>query len=111
MALQVINTVDRAGMNLTAHLVNCDGAGDSFINTGSEYVVLFGQNFTATMVTQSVVDGQAVGDRTIVFGVSLKYVIVGPFPTSIYNDAASKVQFTYDNVTAAQMCVCKNTGN
>ena len=52
------------------------------------------------------VDGLAVADRTVeVTGTEDR--MIGPFPKSTYNDAAGKVQLSYDAVASLTIAVIR----
>ena len=112
MAVLTVNTVDRAGFDLTAGFANAAGGGDSFPNTGVELVAFKNTDGTAVTVTldiQALVDGQTVTDKTVVIGATTGEKLIGPFPTTVYNDGNSRVNFTYSGVTALKVCVFKPT--
>src|SRR6185312_4706590 len=116
MAVQTINTVDRTGSILPVTLgVNCASGGDSFPNTGSQYVCwnnTSGGAITITHVIQATVDGQPVTGRTFSIAAGAM-VLSGPYPTQIYNDGSSNMNFTYsvNPPTGLKMTVLQNTSN
>jgi len=110
MAVLTVQTVSRSG--LQPSLAAAAGGGDSFANTGNEFVYISnggGGSITLTIVTQSTVDGQAVADRTVSVPAG-ESRFVGPFPTSHYNDANGRVQLTYSGVTSVTVAICKLSG-
>ena len=61
---------------------------------------------TVTIATALTVDGLAVADRTVeVTGTEDR--MIGPFPKSTYNDAAGKVQLSYDAVASLTIAVIR----
>lgn len=100
MATQTVQNVTRAGVNPT--YASAAVGGDEFVNTGKELIHIKNgdsSNMTLTVATQGTVDGQAVADRTVVVPLGGETVL-GPFPTSVYNDTNNKVQLTYSSVTS-----------
>ena len=61
---------------------------------------------TVTLDIKSTVDGQAVTDPTVSVPASGERVI-GPFPTSIYNNANGKAKITYSSEADLTVAVCK----
>ncbi len=115
MAVLAVNTVDRSGESITALLVAAAGGGDSFVNTGVEYIIVKNNTsgggavtLTITFVIQTTVDSQVVTNRTVTVATQIEKII-GPFPTGIYNDANSRVNLTYSAVTDISLAVFKNT--
>lgn len=102
MATLTVNTIDRTGANLTDLDTAAAGGGDDWANTGIEFLYLNNASGGAIVVTldiEATVDGQAVTDPTVSVPAG-EAMIIGPFPTSIYNDGNDKVSVTYDGVTS-----------
>src|SRR5690242_18610430 len=99
MAQQSIVTVDRGGaVNPVADGVQCAAGGDTFPNTGAQYV--FWQNTSAgpivvSQVIQTTVDGEAVAAKTFSIAAGAS-IMTGPYPVATYNDGNDNVNFTYD---------------
>lgn len=116
MTVQPIVTVDRTGsINPVTSGANCASGGDSFPNTGSQYVFwnnTSGGSITITEVIQATVDGQPATGRTFALAAGAM-VLCGPFPTQIYNDGSSNMNFTYsvNPPTGLKMTVLQNTTN
>lgn len=112
MAVLTVNTADRNGLAVAAAdaaLVAAAGGGDSFPNTGVEFVLIDNADagdVTVTFDIRSTVDGQPVTDRTVVVSAGGRK-LVGPFSTSIYNDANSRVNITYSGVTNLKVAALK----
>lgn len=107
MATLSVQTINRDGLEATYSA--CAGGGDEFANAGDEFIHIkngSGGDITLTIVTQATVDGQAVGDRTVVITAGEERLI-GPFPTGTYNDGAGKVQLTYSGVTSLTIGILK----
>lgn len=103
MALLAVTDVARTGIDL-ATAVAAAGGGDSFLNTGKEFLYVkngSGGSITVTVVTQVTVDGQSVADLAVAVGAGASKLI-GPFPNGYYNDtnAPPQVQVTYSGVTS-----------
>lgn len=99
MAILTPTAVSRAGNPLTSTAASAGG--DSFPNTGKEFLVIKNGGAAAITVTldiQQTVDGQAVTDKTVSVAAGAT-VLIGPFPTGIYNDANGRVNITYSSVT------------
>lgn len=86
--------------------------GDSFVNTGTELVVIKNASvgaITVTFATPATLDGLAVADRTASIGAG-ETRLLGPFPPGIYNDtgiAGGSVNMTYSGVTTLTATVIK----
>lgn len=81
------------------------GGGDSFANTGKEFVVIkngSGSPITLTVATPGTVDGDlAIADRTATIGAG-ETRAVGPFPVSTYGET---VNLTYSGVTSLTVSI------
>lgn len=104
-----------AATELSRNGVQADGGaaasagGDSFANTGREFLVVKNADATPKTVTIDYVptaDGQAVTDKAIVV-TNGTTVIIGPFPPSLYSDAAGRVNVTYSAVTSVTVKVVR----
>lgn len=95
-----VSPIVRTGLVLTAAAANAEG--NFFHNDGKTF--LYAKNahtadWILTFDTPGTVDGLAVAQRAITVADGTE-VLIGPFPTNIYNDANSRVQVTYDGITA-----------
>lgn len=112
MAVLTVTTIDRNGQNLTTLDVAAAGGGDSFANTGSEFLYLNNASGGAIVVTLDViatVDSQrtaAVTDPTVSVPAG-NAMVIGPFPTGIYNDGNDRMNVTYDGVTSLTVAAFK----
>ncbi len=85
--------------------------GDNWVNTGKEllYITNSGSGditLTVAFGPSAVVDGVAPANRTYTIPhTGLHPQIIGPFPTSAYNDASQLVQLTYSGVTSVTVAV------
>ena len=103
---------------LTPVLVDRDGAaqpattaannGDLFANTGREYLIAItgGLQRIITVATPYLLDGKAVGPRTITVPAN-SYVIAGPFPPVYHNNGSGQVVLTYDTTAGITVGVIK----
>jgi hypothetical protein len=84
--------------------VACAGGGDTFLNTGKEFIEIANGDSTPTTVTIAwgvggTIDGITPTARTVsVTNATSKRI--GPFPPSLYNDANGYVSVTYSKVTS-----------
>lgn len=110
MATLTVNSLSRDGFNLTDGDTAAAGGGDEFANTGQEYLYVDNQDGTdtdVTFVTQATADSQAIGDRVVTVPAGER-MLIGPFPTNIYNDGNDRVQVTYEKVTSLTVAVVKS---
>lgn len=102
MAILTVNIVDRTGtVDPTALLVSAAVGGDSFPNTGAQWVRFTnptGAGITVTEVIQQTVDGQPVTSRTFSVPLTTGDRVVGFYATSLYNDTNGRMNFTYSAV-------------
>jgi hypothetical protein len=108
--------------NITRDGVQADGGaaagagGDTFVNTGRELVVFKNADASPKTVTIDILpsggpgggtlDGQAVTDKAVVV-TNGTTVIMGPFPTSQYNNSAGQVSLSYSAVTSCTVKVLR----
>lgn len=114
MAVLTVNTLNRAGFNLSDNDVAADADGDSFPNTGKELAYFdngSGGAITVTLVFKSGlgIDGQSPTNRTVSVPAGER-VLVGPFPKDLYNDANSRMNFEYSAVTSLTVAVVAPDG-
>ena len=105
MATLVVEDIVRTGVEPTYNVAGAGG--DEFVNKGKVFlhVVNGATVLNITITTQVVVDGLAVVDL-IVNVPENEGRMIGPFPTTWYNDVNGKVQLAYSsevNVTIAIM--------
>src|ERR1017187_2546404 len=107
MAALTAQTIARAGVVPT---YNAAGAGgDTFANTGNEFVLIKNGDSGTHVVTIAIpalVDGFAVTSRTVSIVAGAQKAI-GPFPKGTYNDSGGLVHLTYDGVTSVTIAVLK----
>jgi hypothetical protein len=97
MAELTVQQLSRAGIELS--LSAAAAGGDSFPNNGDTLFVVKNGNTAERGVTfaiQRTVDSQSVTGRTVT-AVTAATMLVGPFPTEIYNDSDGLVQVTYSS--------------
>ena len=107
MATLSVATAVRTGVDMTG--ASCSAGGDQFANTGMELLEIAngdGSPHNVTVVTQISPDSQTV-TALVVACAAGKTTSIGPFPTSIYNDASGYVQLTYSAVTSMKAKVIK----
>ena len=107
MATLTVQTISRTG--LEPSYAAAAAGGDEFANTGDEFLHIKNgdaSSHTVTIETPGNVDGLAVADRAVAVGAGEERMI-GPFPTSVYNDSGDLVQLTYDAVTAVTVAIVK----
>jgi len=83
--------------------------GDEFANTGKELLLIengAGSPVTLTIETIVTVDGEAVADKDVIIPAGERHII-GPFPTTYYNDGDDLVQLTYTSETDVTVAVIK----
>ena len=110
MAVLTVNTFNRDSADVAALLVAAGASGDSFANTGAEFVIIKNTNASTRTITldiQSLVDGQVVTDRTFTLGATTGLRIFGPFPTGIYNDGNNRANISYSSNTDVTVAVFK----
>lgn len=99
-------TLKRATDGISLAGVAAAGGGDTFENTGKEFVVINnggGGAITLTVATPTTVDGLAVADLTASVGAGA-IKAVGPFPPSIYGETVS---LSYSGVTSVSVAVAR----
>lgn len=107
MATLSAQTISRSG--LTPSYASAESGGDEFANTGTEFIHIKngdGSSHTVTIVTSATVDGLAVEDRAVAVPAGEERMI-GPFPTSSYNDSSGNVALSYDAVTSVTIAIIK----
>ena len=90
-------------------LVAADAAGDKFVNTGVEYVMVSNTGLSSCVLTVStdvVTDGIILADKTITLAAGEKYVL-GPWPTATYNDSDNYVNLSYADETDIEVQALK----
>ena len=96
VVLTVYDVSRSAGVNVTDQDSAATSADTYYVpNNGDVRLIVTNaagsNNFTVT--TPGTVDGLAIADRVISLTASKVYVI-GPFPTSVYNDGQGRLGFT-----------------
>lgn len=105
MATLTAQAIVRTG--LEPSYASAAGGGDEFVNTGVQALHVkngSGGDIVVTIETPNAVDTLAIADRDVTVPAGEERII-GPFPTSHYNDANGKVQITYDGVTSLTVAV------
>lgn len=96
----VVHTASTAGVAPDAHATAIDATGNTFMNTGSEYLFVAHAgavgSVTLVITTTGTSDGEPITDRTIVIPKTANNeVLIGPFPTAMYNSAAGLVTMAW----------------
>lgn len=94
-----LGTVARSGLLDTLSAI--DATGNSFTNTGVEWVEVNNGGGTTTTVNvaySTTLDGQAIPAKTVAIAAGARRKI-GPFPTTWFNDGNGKVNLTYTGNT------------
>ncbi len=100
-----VTTITRAAADLTAIAVAADAAkSDKFLNTGLQFLYINnggGSPITVTLTygVGGTIDGQSLPNRTISV-TNGHAVLVGPFPTNLYNDSSGYMNISYSAVTS-----------
>lgn len=108
-------TITRAGSDLTTLAAAADVAGNNWANTGSEFLFIKNASVGAITLTLAfgpgaVVDGVTPASHTVSLTAAHEYLI-GPFPTTIYNDINGLMQITFSGVTTLTLAVFTYTPN
>lgn len=110
MAALTTQTVNRTtGQTLTTAAATT-GAGDTWTNTGSEFLYInnaSGGSITVTVTIPLLVDGVAIstGKQFTVGATTIK--LIGPFPTSTYTDTNGNATVTYSAVTSVTVAAIR----
>lgn len=109
MAVLSVNAVSRAGLNLTAALAAAGVSGDSWPNTGAEYLAIMngsGSSITVTLAyaATAVFDGATPTNKTVAVAAG-KLLLIGPFPQVLYNDTNQRVTVTYSAVSDVTVAI------
>ena len=94
-----VQTISRSGLEPSYASASADG--DAFANNGRTFLHIknTGTEKTVTIVTPNTVDGLAISDRTVTVDATTGDVMVGPFPTNIYNQSDDTVYVNYSSET------------
>jgi hypothetical protein len=96
MALLTVDTISRVGLDVQGALQAADVLGDTWANTGTEFVIVQAGPYGPVVVTLDItrtVDGQPVTDRTVNIPTG-DMMAIGPFSTADYGTLA---KVTYDD--------------
>lgn len=112
MAVLTVRVATRESLVLTDYLAAAGAGGDSWANTGVEYLAVqngSGSAVTVTLVYRGTFDGQAPANRTVAVGAG-DLTLIGPFPQSLYNDAAQRAGVTYSSVSGVTVAAIRMGG-
>lgn len=107
MAILTVAAVSRAGVDAAG--AAADVAGDSFPNTGAEFLLVKNGDAAPINVTldiKATLDGAAVTDPVVAVAAGAT-MLIGPFPRGIYNDANGRVSVGYSAVTTVTVKALK----
>jgi hypothetical protein len=85
-----------------ADYVACNAGGDEFVNDGKTFIHVKNTNAatrTVTVNSQRLCDQGFDHDQAVIIPATTGDMMIGPFPTSRFNDVNQKVQLTYSAVT------------
>ncbi len=101
-------TASRDGITPTWHAATAS-VGDSFPNTGKVmlHVKNAGSETVLTIQTPGLVDTLAVAERTVTIAATTGEKLIGPFPTSQYNQTNGRVYLDWSSVTSVTFAVYK----
>ena len=108
MAVLTTQTIIRTGTGLEPDYETCAAGGDSFVNTGTEFLHVkngSGGSLTVTVTTPVTVDSLAVSDQAYAIPAGEERMI-GPFPCRWYASSGS-TSITYSGVTSLTIAVIK----
>jgi len=113
MAILTVTTVGRgaSAVNPDGVAVAAAGGGDSFVNTGVEFLYIKNagvgaMTLTYPFVTTLSVDGQDPPDPSISV-TNGQNRLIGPFPVHLFNDTNGRVNLTYSGVTSVTVAPLK----
>lgn len=101
MATLSVQDVTPSGLTPAAK-VAANAGGDRFLNDGKTYVEITTGSSGATTVTigsQTACDQGSTHNTNIAINANVAQTLIGPFPTSRYNDSNGYVQLAYSAVT------------
>ncbi len=106
-----VTTVSRAYQDMGAVSVAANAGGNSFTNTGSEYVYISNASvgsITVSFTVVSAVDGITPAAKTVVVPAG-KWTLVGPWPGQWYSTISTPpvVNITYSGVTTLTVAAFK----
>lgn len=111
MATLTVRTASLAGASGTwTPVTPTASTGDTFANTGGEYVIVYNGNGSSCVVTLDVTatfgsTAAAITDPTVTV-LTTAYAVIGPFPTNAYG---TTVTITCSVVTSVTLLVFKTT--
>lgn len=103
MARTVLSVQPIVRTGLTPSFTSSASAGMSFPNDGRTFIEVKNTSGSAATVSIDVpgtVDDLAVTDRTVSVGATTGDKMIGPFPTSVYNQADGSVYVDFSHVTS-----------
>ena len=105
--MAVLTSQQIANTGLNSAYSAASASGDSFVNTGREFLHVkngSGSSVTVTIATEQTVEGLAVADATVTIPAG-EDRFIGPFATNTFNDSDRQVNFTYSSETSVTVAV------
>jgi len=112
MAVLTVRVATRESLVLTDALAAAGASGDSWANTGQEYLAVqngSGSAVTVTLVYRNTFDSQTPANRTVSVGAG-DLVLIGPFPQALYNDANQRASVTYSAASSVSVAAIRMGG-
>jgi hypothetical protein len=106
MAALTVSQISAAGLTFPSLATNGGAAGDTFANTGKEFIEIrtAGTAATVTFVTPNTVGGLAIADQAVVMPAT-GTTLCGPFAPGLYNDSSGNVGITYNGTAGVTLGV------
>lgn len=110
MATLTVNKIVRAGLGVFGvgkdKVMAAAAAADEFANDGKTFIMVANDDavpHAIVIATQKSILGLNVGEQIVSIAANMvdaeDFVLIGPFPPSVFNDASGKVQVTYTEAT------------
>ena len=96
MSIRTVNKIDRVTGVTWVTSALADSTGDSWLNTGKEFVLIgtAGTNVTVRATPVATLDGLTASPHSYAI-TTPNGLLIGPFPPSLYNDANGYAKVTY----------------
>lgn len=102
-----VQEISRAGTTPTYNAAHDDG--NYFANDGRTMIQVLnvGAEMTVTIQTPGLVDGLAIGERTVVVPLTTGNKMIGPFPPDVYNQSTGVVYVDWSRRTDVTFAVLR----
>jgi hypothetical protein len=107
--MATLTAIAAARTGVTLSPVAAAGGGDQFLNTGREVLYVkngSGGSITLTLAPAGTPNGLALATYTVTIAAGAERII-GPFDTSLFNNASGMVTITYSGVTTLTVAVIR----